>query len=128
MNKKLLLVTPFILLLGLMLAFHFRARNEDNLRRANRLKVQYLVRVGESLPEAERLVVSAGFELMHSKAITPSVGKDYLQQLVIVGNTQPNMFESIGYTTGISWMPFTHEESSYVVIDAELNGTIREIR
>ena len=49
-------------------------------------------------------------------------------KLVIVGDTQPNTFETIGYTTGISWMPFTHEESSYVVIEAELDGTIREIR
>ena len=130
MNKKLLLigVIPLVLILAFILTCRFRIRTEDNLRRNNRLKVQQLVRTGQSLPEAERLVVSAGFELVHSKPITPSVGKDYLQQLVIVGDTQPNTFETIGYTTGISWMPFTHEESSYVVIEAELDGTIREIR
>ena len=65
---------------------------------------------------------------MYDEPIAPTFKKDYLQQIVIIGKTQANAFESFAYAAQLSWMPFTHSESPYVVIDATLEGEITVIR
>ena len=103
-------------------------RNQDARRRRNIDRVHGIVVVGQHLTDAEQRLATAGFEMLYSEPIKPTVNKDYQQQLVIVGNTVPNIFESLAYAWQFSWMPFTHSESPYVVIDADLDGTITKVR
>jgi len=99
----------------------------DALARENKDRVNELVEVGQNLGEAEQILKDAGFQLVHDEAIAPTINKDYLQHLVIVGETQPNRFESFAYAAQLPWMPFTHSESAYVAIKATLDGTITKI-
>ena len=101
--------------------------NADAEARQNRARVNVLISVGQNLDEAQRILRDSGFTLYYDEPITPTINKDYFQQLVIVGETRPNSFESFAYATGLSWMPFTHSESPYVIIDASLDGTITDI-
>ena len=100
---------------------------EDAITRQNRSRVLELVKVGQELEKAEHRLRNAGFKLLYDQPITPTVNEDYLQQLVIVGETRPNTFETIGYVTQASWIPFTHSESPYVKINASLEGIITEV-
>ena len=101
--------------------------NADAEARQNRARVNELISVGQNLDEAQRILRDSGFALYYDEPITPTINKDYFQQLVIVGETRPNSFESFAYAAGLSWMPFTHSESPYVIIDASLDGTITDI-
>lgn len=100
---------------------------DDAEARRNREQVYSLISVGQDFDEAQQILLDSGFELFYEEPIKPTINEDYYQQLVIVGETQPNMFESFGYAADILWMPFTHTESPYVVINASLEGTITEI-
>ena len=84
--------------------------------------------VGQQLSEAENILTKKGFRLMYDEPVTPTANKNNLQQIVIFGETQPNIFETFAYTTQLTWVPFTHKESQYLVIDANLNGIITGIR
>ena len=100
---------------------------DDAKARENRSQVNDLIAVGQDLDEAQRILQAAGFRLLYSQPIKPTGDESYSQQLVIVGNTQPNLFETIGYVFSSSWMPSTHTESPYVIIEANLDGTITRI-
>ena len=95
--------------------------------RQNRARVNELISVGQNLDEAQRILRDSGFALYYDEPITPTINKDYFQQLAIVGETRPNSFESFAYAAGLSWIPFTHSESPYVIIDASLDRTITDI-
>ena len=99
---------------------------DDVEARSNKEEVRKLIHIGQNLSEAEIILCNANFKLVHEKPIAPTYDKSYLQQLVVVGNTQPNFFESIAYASG-SWMPFTSGESPYLIINADLDGIITEI-
>ena len=99
---------------------------DDFEARSNKEEVLRLVHVGQDISEAEAILKENDFRLYHDEPITPTYDESYLQQLVIVGNTQPSFFESISYATGI-WMPFTSGESPYLIINADLDGVITEI-
>lgn len=101
---------------------------DDAASRRNRKEVHGLINVGQDLSEAEVVLKHSGFKLEHDKPITPTINGDHLSQMVIIGDTRPNGFETFAYTAGLTWMPFTHSESSYVIIDADLNGKITRIR
>lgn len=101
---------------------------DDMAARRNRERVSGMIAVGENLYEAEKKLRGAGFDFMHAEPIAPTVNKDYLQHIVIVGSAHPNTFESFAYAAQVQWMPFVHRESPYVIIDATLEGKITEIR
>lgn len=101
---------------------------DDSAARKNRAHVSTLIRIGQNLDEAERILKDARFRLLHDKPIAPTINKDYLHQIVIIGNPKPNIFETIAYSTELPWMPFIHSESPYLVIDATLAGTITGIK
>lgn len=102
---------------------------DDARARQNKERVNELVKVGTDLKEAEQILKSNGFRLMYEKPIAPTCDQSYLQQIVIVGSEKaPNAFETFAYATQLNWVPFSHSESSYVILDATLQGTIREIR
>ena len=63
----------------------------------------------------------------NERPIAPTDEQDYLQQLVIVGDPIPNTFETIAYAAQLPWMPFTRSASAYVIINADLDGTITDI-
>ena len=100
---------------------------DDAEARRNRARVKELVSLGQDLDEAQRALRDAGFRLSYDEPIKPTVNQDYQQQLVIVGKTQPNAFETFAYAAGLSWRPFTHSESPYVIINASLDGRITNI-
>ena len=99
---------------------------DDAESRRNTIIVRNLISVGQNLYDAQSDLKNEGFELLYDEPVTPTINRDYLLQLVIVGNTHPNVFETIAYTVGLSWSPFTHAES-YVEIRADLDGTITSI-
>lgn len=99
----------------------------DAAARRNRIQVNELISVGQNLDQAQRILRNSGFKLSYNEPIKPTIKEDYFQQLVIVGETQPNSFEMFAYAAGLSWMPFTHSESPYVTINASLNGNITDI-
>ena len=119
---------PLAFLSALAAVINSPIRCEDNLRRHSKTQACEIIRIGQNMAEAERLLSASGFKLEYEEPVTPTVNRDYLQQLVIVGDAQPNLFESLAYSWQFSWMPFTHSESPYIVIDADLDGTITEIR
>ena len=100
---------------------------DDAESRRNTIIVRNLISVGQNLYDAQSDLKNEGFELLYDEPVTPTINRDYLLQLVIVGNTHPNVFETIAYTVGLSWSPFTHAESAYVEIRADLDGTITSI-
>ena len=100
---------------------------DDSRSRRERIVVHDLISVGQNLNDAQDALTNAGFELMYEEPITPTIDESYLSQLVVVGNPVPNKFESFAYAAGLSWMPFTHSESAYVIIQADLDGTITRI-
>lgn len=99
----------------------------DAEARRNRDSVNELISVGQDLNEAQRILRDSGFALYYQEPIKPTINKDYFQQLVIVGDTQPNSFESFAYAAGLSWVPFARIESPYVIIHASLDGRITDI-
>ena len=100
----------------------------DAEARENRARVNQLISVGHNLDEAQRVLRESGFKLSYDEPIKPTINKDYFQQLVVVGETRPNSFETFAYAAGISWMPFTHSESPYVIINASLDCIITSIK
>ena len=100
---------------------------DDAESRRNTIIVRNLISVGQNLYDAQSDLKNEGFELFYDEPVTPTINRDYLLQLVIVGNTHPNVLETIAYTVGLSWSPFTHAESAYVEIRADLDGTITSI-
>lgn len=90
----------------------------DAEARRNRDRVNNLISVGQDFDEAQRILRDSGFELSYDEPIKPTINEDYFHELVIVGETQPNIFETFGYAAGLSWVPFTHTESPYVIIRA----------
>jgi hypothetical protein len=73
---------------------------DDAKARENKAKVRELVSVGQKLSEAETILRIKKYTLRYEKPIASTYGKSYLQQLVIVGNIQPNLFETIAYASG----------------------------
>jgi hypothetical protein len=114
------------IIVGIVFLGYIPIWREDARARESRIRVYQLISVGEDLNKAEDKLKNKGFKLWHDEPIAPTVNKDYLQQIVIVGNTLPNNFESFSYASGW-WMPFTHSESPYVIINATLEGIITEI-
>jgi hypothetical protein len=128
MNKKSKYVLIVIGVLGIAFILgHIPIWIDDYAARKNKAKVRELISVGQDLSEAEGIIKNTGFRLMYDKPITPTYDKSYLQQIFIVGSTSINVFESFAYAAQLSWMPFTHNESPYLVINASLDGTITEI-
>ena len=128
MNKKTKYLLIVFGILGIVFILgHIPIWIDDHATRKNKAKVRELIRVGNNLNEAEVIIKNAGFKLMYDKPITPTYDKSYLQQIVIVGSASINVFETFAYVAQLSWMPFTNNESSYLVINASLDGTITEI-
>lgn len=99
----------------------------DAEARKNRARVDELVSVGQDINEAATILRKAGFRLYHEEPIAPTISKDYLQHIVIVREGGPNAFETFGYAADLPWMPFTHSEHHFVLLNANLDGTITEI-
>jgi len=129
MNKRLKIgFLSALLVVGLSLLFYIPIWQDDAEARRNRTHVHEMISVGQDLYAAEVLLKNAGFKLMYDRPITPTVNENYLEQLVIIGETQSNGFETFAYIVGLAWMPFTHSESPYVVINAGLDGEIIKIK
>jgi len=128
MNKKIKIsLITFGTLFIIFTLGHIPVWIDDSKARDNKAIIKEMISVGSDLNKAEIIIKKAGFKLMYDSPITPTYDKSYLSQLVIVGNTQPNIFETIGYAAQLPWMPFTSNESPYLIIDATLDGKITEI-
>ena len=120
-----LILTGLLGLLALLL--YVPVWQEDARARSNRAKVYELIAVGHNLDDAEAALIDAGFELAYDEPITPTLYNDYYQQLVVVRKTEPNAFDTLAYATDCDCVPFTHQESPYVIINADLDGTITRV-
>lgn len=121
-------VNYFILALAFIsLVLYIPVWQDDAKSRHNKIIVNDMITVGQNLDEAQRKLKNAGFKLMYDTPIKPTANKDYLSQIVIVGANRPNIFESFAYAADLSWFPFTHSESAYVIIRADLEGEITSI-
>ena len=124
-------INYFILAIGsitlVSLVLYIPVWQADAKCRRNKNIVNDIITVGQNLDEAQQQLENAGFELVYDKPITPTANEDYLLQLVIVGETQPNTFETFAYVEELSWFPFTRSESAYVRIRAGRDGIIISI-
>ena len=93
----------------------------DMQTRQDKAKVYELVKVGQETATAMEVLMSHGFILRKAESNGTS-------QLVVVGDTAPNFFETLQYTTRLPWVPFTNSESPYVVIDSTDAGVITDIQ
>lgn len=125
-SKVCLIVLSIIL--AISVSIYISIWRDDAVARKNKSQISNLIKVGHNLHQAEIILKDAGFRLMYDQPITPTINKDYLQQIVIIGKPQPNAFESFAYAAQLSWMPFIHSESPYLVINATTEGAITEIR
>ena len=101
--------------------------SEDRALRKERERVLSLITVGQDFDEAQNTLREKGYKLFYEEPIQPTSKKDYYQQLVVIGNTNPNLMETVSYVTNKN-LPGTRSESPYVIINADLNGKIIKIR
>ncbi len=94
--------------------------------RTERARVHDLVSVGHTIADAQRILTEKGYTLLYEKPIHPTQAKDYVQQLVIIGDTQPTASDTLFYVTTGGANPL-RKESPYVVIEAGNDGIITSI-
>ncbi len=88
-------------------------------------RVRHLVNPGQSLGDAEQKLSDLGYVLLYEQAIYPTLQRDYVQQIVVVGDARRSKLDSICYAVGI--LNPLNAGSPYVVIDASPDGTIIRI-
>lgn len=54
----------------------------------NRERVNNLIQVGDQILEAQHILTEEGFTLVYEEPIHPTGPEDYLQQLVVIGDTR----------------------------------------
>lgn len=100
---------------------------EDGKRRAGEARVKELVSVGDDIFVADRYLRDAGFRVSGDGPHDPFGDGDSFWLNVRVGERGPNSAESLAYAGDFPWMPFTHSESGWVVLEADADGKIRSI-
>ncbi len=94
--------------------------------RTERASVHDLVAVGHNISNAQRILIAQGYPLRYEKPIYPTQAKDYVQQLVIIGETNPTASDTFSYVTSGGENPL-RRESPYVVIEAGNDGIITRV-
>jgi hypothetical protein len=94
--------------------------------RAERDRVHGLVAVGHSFFDAQRVLKEKGYALLYKEPIHPTQAKDYVQQLVIIGETQPTASDTFFYVTTGGANPLW-KESPYVILEAGNDGIITRV-
>lgn len=97
------------------------ARENRQLATA-RSRVHGLVRVGQSIQDAEAMLRRSGYGF-HGDALTRHL--DYQQLLVIIGDTTPSKLDTMFYVIG-GPNPL-RTQSPYVAISASLDGLITRV-
>jgi hypothetical protein len=97
-----------------------------NRIRTERASVHDLVAVGHNISDAQRILIAQGYALRYEKPIHPTQAKDYVQQLVIIGETNPTAGDTVFYVTSGGKHPL-RRESPYVVIEAGNDGIITRV-
>ena len=95
--------------------------------RSERVCVHELIAVGQHISEAQRILTEKGYALRYGEPIHPTKAKDYVQQLVIIGETQPTASDTFFYVTTGGRNPL-QKESPYVVIEAGNDGIITRVK
>lgn len=124
--KLSLFASVFVALISLLI--YIPIWQDDAEARRNRAEVHELISIGQDLNEAQSKLKAAGFQLTYDEPIDQTGTGQSVTQRVVIGETQPNAFETIGYAAGIRRMPFTRVESAYVTIRADLDGKITRIK
>ncbi len=102
------------------------ATGDAGALREERDRVYELVTTGQSIDQAQRVLREKGYRLVYDKPIHPTAAKDYVQQLVIIGNTRPGISETVRYTvTGAGKR--REGTSPYVIIEAGNDGVITRV-
>lgn len=89
---------------------------------AERARVHSLIRVGQTIGEAQAALAQRGFRF-HGDVPTRFIS--YQQLLVIIGDTKPSMLDTVFYVVG-GPNPL-RTQSPYVVIAASLDGVVTAI-
>ena len=128
MKRPLLIgLTVVLAIVGILVGgLLFSNSAEDAELRRERNKVYALIEVGQNLSEAEGILRRSGFELYHDGPIQPTIDKDYLQQLVIIGDATPSGTDTFFYSLTGGANPL-RDESPYVIIGATNDGAITRI-
>lgn len=93
----------------------------------NRERVNNLIQVGDQILEAQHILTEEGFTLVYEEPIHPTGPEDYLQQLVVIGDTRHSPAETFFYVTTGGAGPIK-KESPYVIIEAQNDGIITVIK
>ncbi len=94
--------------------------------RTERARVHDLVAVGHDIADAQRILKEKGYALLYKEPIHPTQAKDYVQQLVIIGETNPTASDTFFYVTTGGGNPL-RKESPYVMIEAGNDGVITRV-
>ena len=89
---------------------------------AERSRVQSLIRVGQTIGDAQAALTQRGYRF-HSD--TPTRFISYQQLLVVIGDTTPSRLDTFFYVVGRANPLRT--QSPYVVIAASLDGVVTAI-
>lgn len=126
-NMKKYTFVMLSMVVSLIVVIYILAWLDDLETKRNRMLVHELVDVGDDLREAEQKIKASGFKLLYEAPIDSTINREYVQKIVVVGKTNPNLFESFAYAAQLQWMPFIHSESPYVIINATLEGKVSKI-
>jgi hypothetical protein len=88
-----------------------------------RSRVQSLVRIGQSIDDAQRTLAQNGFRFLDD---TPTRFISYQHLLVITGEAKPSILDTFFYVMGAANPLRT--QSPYVVVAATLDGVVTAVR
>lgn len=101
---------------------------EDARIRENRSRLLAEIHVGQTLEEAQIIALDLGFQPYYEDPVRLSENHDGVQQLIVLGKNDPSFFDTLGYVTNSSWMPFTGVESPYLVLNTDGEGLIVSVK
>lgn len=93
----------------------------------NREQILSFIEVGDQLEEAQKKLREKGFTLVYEEPIDPTKLGNYLQQLVVIGDTDHSAADTFFYVTTGGNGPI-EKESPYLIIEAQYDGTITKIK
>lgn len=94
--------------------------------RSEKSKIYSLVSVGQNINDAEMTLRQAGYKLTHATAIHVTKNKDYVQQIVQIGDGLPTASDTFFYTITGGDNPL-RLESDHVVIEAGNDHIITKV-
>ena len=126
MKKRIIaLLIPILTILVTISSCTGCAMLEDKRIRDERIRVHELIRVGQNIDVAQKVLKANGYKLVYEKPIDQTGLNETLTQLVVIGDTTISTLDGFLYAAQLSHP--IKKESPYLVIDADIEGNIYRI-